>query len=294
MKNVMTRIFSLCLSFVIMVCILAPTSFAYENTHYDVNPKILPMDLSINERLQIQEDIGELKKAGIISKNYGEIISIEHSSDGYQETTRNHMIYTIGYDSIINTVCIVNETSNEITFKISQDNIENIVTFAENDIILDGTMVEYSLNKAASLPEMERRVSDRFFQVACPYGEESEYNKYAYSKEDANINLGNPIIDLTVGAFLAVLEAIGETGWESFVQIAGNSLYYWLTTEYPNTSGISFKADLYHHESCGLLSGGHISDYGATVTKYDMTWYAEENFRGGTTSSVIYEIYRIY
>lgn len=50
----------------------------------------------------------------------------------------------------------------------------------------------------------------------------------------------------------------------------------------PNSQYLFYKDFKYWHYSCGSLSGGHISNFGAYVTKHHIYWHSEKNFGGGT------------
>lgn len=300
MGKVITRMFSLCISFVLLSSIFTPSALAYADKYSYLSSYILSENINFTEYGQIEDEICNLKNAGIISNEYGEIIAIEKSIIELATGPSYRMTYTVKYDNIINDIYIIEESKDEITFHLSQDNIENTLTIKANNIIIDNTSIKISSNRVSSLQTIEPRMSDRWVQTACPYGDETEYNQYARSEQNANIAFGGTIESLAFGTFAALLTA-GLGGIGIIGSAVATVVYNWLSSDHPHAQGLSYKADLYFHESCGFLSNGHISAYGASVTKYDITWYPKTNFvddpntnDDDPTYSVLYEIYKIY
>lgn len=221
--------------------------------------------------------------------------------------TGSEIWYEIRYDNgIINDICAIENSETRISFRIIQDELSNVLSFAANEISLNGHKVKIlSQNSVEIAPaSITPRNSDTTFVASCPYGTEGDYMKpLSSNKFDETVNsivLGQPASTIAYsalsGIMIAALQAVGSIGALSgvFVGVVLAGLYAWLNDSFPNTYGISYAAKLFYHKSCGTLSAGYISGYGSYVTKYDITWYSQYRCNGDKHYDTAYKVHTIY
>lgn len=174
--------------------------------------------------------------------------------------------------------------------------IEDTVSFtAQDQVLLDGEEVlftETAAPQSAAATDSVTRSSDRFYQVQCPYGTASDYSNYQTTTVTNDIALKKALRDITFSAAFTIVGSLLGVGLVT--AIFTQSLFILLQDSAPTSQGLSSRDAQYWHKSCGAASGGHITAYGAYVTKHVFTWYPQTYLQGTGRNTVEYEIHRIY
>ena len=108
---------------------------------------------------------------------------------------------------------------------------------------------------------------------------------------EAHRNTKFTVASAIVGAALTAL-GLGAAG--AVAVTFTSALWNYLRDSAPEAHGLSFKADRYWHKNSTNASGGYISAIGRYVTKWDIQWFAKENYRGAKKNVTEYEIKVIY
>lgn len=125
-------------------------------------------------------------------------------------------------------------------------------------------------------------VSTSYWKRKSPYGKAADYTVSAGSAKNANISLGKAIESVAVSIFYTILApAIGGVA-----PVIYSSLYTIVTSQDPQTKGLSYKAKKYYHKK--QRSAGYIPAANLYVTKYNYTWYSRNNYKGKTSKQTAY------
>lgn len=193
-------------------------------------------------------------------------------------------LYTVQMGEYENTIEVLEKTSNETRFKITQGDIQNIwVEKSDGTIILDGNVLELETEN-----EIVPLNSDTYYTKKPIYGKAADYSKYVSSSSKKNIPLSKSISNLTMTVFQAILgEIIGPVA-----NTIASSIYSFVKSNDSSTKGLSYKAKIYVHKNAN--SSGYIKSVNAYVRKYNYTWYSKINYKGKTTKQTAYQVRRMY
>lgn len=248
---------------------------------------------------QVEQERAYLQQKGLLSETGGSLQKIEVISEKAAYNGAVAFIeYTIDYGDRVEILSFNDLTNVGAAFTVRDEhsNIENYVAMYDDSIILDGREVTYTFSETETVESVGRaispRVSDRWYQVACPYDIASAYTTFVRTTRDDNIDLSNSLKDVTYSVALAVISSLAKASL--LTNVFTSALYAILQKAAPTSKGLSYVDYQYWHKSCGSLSGGHISAYGAYVTKHIIDWYPKINRAGTPQTSVEFEIQKIY
>lgn len=288
----------LCFLFAFLFSISIPGFKAYAVDTNFPEKYLLDDTFSASDTVLVSQDISCLKAYCIIGEGTGIVSNITKTFDSQGDTI---FTYTIDFGEIVNDISVINRQDESIQVVIQQGTISNTAILRK--LVTSTTSsspVAYQASADTLIPSINTSISprytDRWVQKECPYGVPSDYSQFIKYNEDSNIAFGNPIEQVAFSYFLSLLiDTFTFSPAGSLVaNLLGSTIYAWLSTNYPYAQGLSFQANQYYHKDCGTLSSGYVSGCSAYVTKCAILWYSGQNFTGGTTFDIVYEMYRIY
>lgn len=250
-------------------------------------------------KAEICKEIALLDAMGIFSVGKGKITKITVDSDTDQSNEKS-ITYTMDYGAICEDISFLRLNENAIEVLVSDDNSTSTMLIGnDGTMIVDGEKVKVTYTQNVDTVDiMAARSSDTFFQTTCPYGSSADYSRYLSSKSSADIQMAEAhrntkftVASAIVGAALTAL-GLGAAG--AVAVTFTSALWNYLRDSAPEAHGLSFKADRYWHKNSTNASGGYISAIGRYVTKWDIQWFAKENYRGAKKNVTEYEIKVIY
>lgn len=301
------KICGVILSLAIFISVL-PMTVAADNCHFSANQIQHLLDegsksLAETIEAQVNSELGYLSQVGLLNPNIGSLssISVIDTSQPYvgSSATIEYTINFQGHEECI-TFYSLSDSGTGFTSCDKAKGIENDVLILDPEhIFLDGERIEVTTSFTDSPSPVDNnpsrvsnRSSDRIYQLACPYGVAADYNVFYRNTKTKDINMKKALKDITFAtAFTIVTDALGIG---LVTVIFSQALYSILQESAPTSYGLSCEDYMYHHKSCGALSGGFISAYGKYVTKHVFTWYPKTNFQGSPVYTTEYEIYTIY
>lgn len=259
------------------------------------------INLNANIQTQISAETDYLRELGLLNNSTGTLTSIEIlTTDVPYNGAFATIEYIIDYGQIQDSIIFncLSDTYVDLTLYNKEDNIKDNLVLDGNQILLDGAKVEIletsslsNTDTSVGSPPM-RRVSDRVYQVACPYGTAADYNVYVGESRTKDIDFKNKLESVVYSTALSI---VGQfLGFSLVLNVFTTALFSFLQESAPTSYGISCIDDKYWHKSCGTLSGGYISAYGRYVTKHVFNWYPRTNFDGIPKLTIEYEIRVIY
>ena len=204
-----------------------------------------------------------------------------------KQSSNSTTIYCIDNDT---TVEILENSNERIQIKITEGTKTDNIVFTNDGLsYLDGHQVIVTdstgnevLHELFAEPRSGYSI---YYQRTCPSGSGSDYTHYYGQEKSANINLGKDITDLSVVAFRSfMLTYLGVAG-----QLASDILdqfYSILLTTEPTTSALSYKADMYSHQS---YQSGYIPSIFTFVWKYNLKLYSKTNYTGAVKTENVYK-----
>ena len=247
---------------------------------------------------QIQSELAYLTEVGLLSSAVGSLsaIAIDDTAAPYAGAYAT-ITYTLDFGGAEEDIVFraLSDTYQSFSAYDRTKGIADTVSFTAQDrVFLDGEEVlrtETAAPQSVAAPD-STRASDRFYQVQCPYGTASDYSNYPTTTVTNDIALKKALRDITFSAAFTIVGSLLGVGLVT--AIFTQSLFILLQDSAPTSQGLSSRDAKYWHKSCGAASGGHISAYGAYVTKHVFTWYPKTYLQGTGRNTVEYEIHRIY
>lgn len=248
---------------------------------------------------QIQSELAYLTEVGLLSSAVGSLsaIAIDDTAAPYAGAYAT-ITYTLDFGGAEEDIVFraLSDTYQSFSAYDRTKGIEDTVSFtAQDQVLLDGEEVlftETAAPQSAAATDSVTRSSDRFYQVQCPYGSATDYSNYQKTTVTNDIALKKALSDITFSAAFTIVGALLGVGLVT--AIFTQSLFILLQDSAPTSQGLSCRDAQYWHKSCTAASGGHITAYGAYVTKHVFTWYPQTYLQGTGRNTVEYEIHRIY
>lgn len=248
---------------------------------------------------QIQSELAYLTEVGLLSSAVGSLsaIAIDDTAAPYAGAYAT-ITYTLDFGGAEEDIVFraLSDTYQSFSAYDRTKGIEDTVSFtAQDQVLLDGEEVlftETAAPQSAAATDSVTRSSDRFYQVKCPYGTAADYSNYQKTTVTNDIALKKALSDITFSAAFTIVGSLLGVGLVT--AIFTQSLFILLQDSAPTSQGLSSRDAQYWHKSCTAASGGHITAYGAYVTKHVFTWYPQTYLQGTGRNTVEYEIHRIY
>lgn len=247
---------------------------------------------------QIQSELAYLTEVGLLSSAVGSLsaIAIDDTAAPYAGAYAT-ITYTLDFGGAEEDIVFraLSDTYQSFSAYDRTKGIEDTVSFtAQDQVLLDGEEVLFTETAAPqSVAATDgARSSDRFYQVQCPYGSATDYSNYQKTTVTNDIALKKALSDITFSAAFTIVSTLLGVGLVTV--IFTQSLFILLQDSAPTSQGLSCRDAQYWHKSCTAASGGHITAYGAYVTKHVFTWYPKTYLQGTGRNTVEYEIHRIY
>lgn len=253
--------------------------------------QFLPDSPSPELKSQIEKEYEYLRSSGLLEENVGRIVDIRiiDSIPAYPGAAAT-IEYKIDYDLFKETLTFTNFSASSVSFHSESEdgNAKNDMTInSDNSIILDGQQIDTSAPTTSISP----KVSDRWYQSACPYGAPRDYTKTAGMTYIDNLPLTNAIIKMTFSAVYKLI--LGFAGMPVVAsKVFTKVTFAAMQASAPQSQGLSCIDAKYWHKNSG--SAGYISAYGAYVTYHRIQWYPWINQKGNPVPAYEFEIYRIY
>lgn len=224
--------------------------------------------------IKIKDSVHFLTNAGIGLSNLQDVEVKEYS-----------IVYTYILDHGIESIIDVREESNgDMVYYFSENEKENeLIIATDGKLYLEGNEVIVEFNEKDELDIQP--MSTSYNTINCPRGVPSDYTNYYYTQSTANIELGIMIVNITVGAFGAILAYLmgPDGGW--VIGISGAVAAGLITniSQYdPYTTGLSVIAKIYSHKDGPYM--------GTIYRRYNNTWYSRPYYGGTTTNTITYRV----
>ena len=259
---------------------------------------VLLDSFSKNERKVIDRQIGRLVDLGLFDSEGSKLISVDRNGTKDTDSNSNQFRYRINYGPFSETIEFLEDNDDRLSLHISGDGVDNVLTIYNNGkIILDGN--EVTIYKDENITDMEvilkddvtgTKSSDRWFQSTSPYGGAIDYSTYVSATNKASITLGSNIGSLSYSAAAAILALVSAP----FSWAVGISAALWsvFRETAPESYGLSYKATKWRYKTSP--AGGYISQIRKYVHRWNINWYARENYQSFVTNNNQYEVKVIY
>ncbi len=184
-----------------------------------------------------------------------------------------HFVFEVKIDESINEVSVLQKDEEKTVILVVDEDkdIRNVVVyFKDGKMVVDDRLVFENAGTT-----VKPKVSTSWWADSCPYGRPVDYSISAGHRSVEDVDLGTSVDRLAAIVFYGIMsKALGVAG------AIYTGIYEFLLETAPDTAGLSYKADLFYHKN--QRSAGYIPAMDMYVTKYNITWYAEENFDGRT------------
>lgn len=260
------------------VMVYATSSTNYQYVEENNINNLIPIDISEESRLKINNDINNMKEFNLY---HGYIYKIEIKEN---EDNIYHFKYPEG---AIEQVTIKQEDNLNLKLNATDGVLNNELVKSINDMYFNGKKIEQAQVNSTiddygyEIPESEKETKDgdSWVQSYSPYGSASDYNKSAGLISNPNVPLTTSLGNITVSVLSGILS--GATAGEVASQLK-NAFS-------PSTHGLSSKNFKYFHKE-----GNYISSKRMWVTKNNIRWYSGFGYSGSSKVIPTYSCRVIY
>lgn len=295
------RLIALVLTLCVAVSMIAPASAVSGSNKDTVDGLAESISLdsfSKAERDEIARQLNKLVELGILESENSKLIKIENKKENNRDAKNCRFIFTVDYGIFCEAIDFLANDSDKVSLHVVGDNAENVLTiFSSGKIFLDGNevVITYGENSADEDQVLKNGItgtksSDRWFQYGCPYGTANDYSTYVSAQNVANINMNNALKNVTFTVAVAIVTSLNPSF--SLGLTLTSIVWSFIVDMGPDSYGISYKATKYRHKNSP--AGGYISQIRQYVHKWNIKWYAKENYKFYVTSNTQYEIHMIY
>ena len=274
-KKITALLMAACMAFVPSGISLAQTDENYGLSKIELREKV-------QENVSLDE-LNEIYKEYSVLASHMDLLSGTLNSINKE----NGWVFHVTIEGIKNEISLVSRTNKKVSILCRQNEIENYLDIYTNGkMVLDDQQVEIKYdNKESDLSGgIMPLVSTSYWKKKSPYGKAADYTISAGSAKNANVSLCKAIESIAVSAFYTIL--VPFIGGAAATIYSG--LYTIVTSQDPQTKGLSYKAKKYYHKK--QRSVGYIPAANLYVTKYNYTWYSRNNYKGKTSKQTAYYV----
>lgn len=268
-----------------MVYATSSTNYQYVEEN-NIN-NLIPIDISEESRLKINNDINNMKEFNLY---HGYIYKIEIKEN---EDNIYHFKYPEG---AIEQVTIKQEDNLNLKLNVTDGVLNNELVKSINDMYFNGKKIEQAQVNSTiddygyEIPESEKetRDGDSWVQSYSPYGSAADYNKSAGLISNPNVPLTTSLGNITVSVLSGILSKALGFGILSGAT-AGEVASQLKNAFSPSTHGLSSENFKYFHKE-----GNYISSKRMWVTKNNIRWYSGFGYSGSSKVIPTYSCRVIY
>jgi len=282
MKKILSILISLMLIF---------TSFtvcAYASSANDLNSTG-----KAEAKAKIQQILGEEASTTTLNAATNDVMLLNNTGIEKEYLSKVHknknatFTYTYNFPNNIVDEITPKTTDDGYVLQIKEGVLYNEVLFKNSgEVYLNGMQVKYEVTKIAMPPattelptskstDIQPRLINDYYTMTCPYGSASNYSVYQKTITNANVGLGNSMIDITVGAFCAILTFFcPQLALATAALSIGLSLF---KSSNPNSTAASVKDYIYNHTK------GYFVTQTLAVQKHKSIMYPLANYQGNST-----------